>query len=266
MPGTDPSKTRETPQEPGEQVQRLAWQIGAVKAIKVETDRAKTFSLSLPTWNPHRPGQHYDVRLTAPDGYQAQRSYSIASEPERQGEIDLTVERLTEGEVSTYLHDVLVVGDQIELRGPIGGYFVWQASMGGPLLLVAGGSGVVPLMSMIRHRRAVGSDVATRLLYSVRAPEDVIYADELHRLHERMDGLEVIHTYTRAQPPGWTGYARRIDAAILKEVLAPLGGRALAFICGPTQFVETAADGLVAAGLAPERIKTERFGPSGASA
>ena len=266
MPGTDPPAARTTPQENGEKAVRLVWQIGAVKAIKVETDRAKTFTLSLPVWRSHRPGQHYDVRLTAPDGYQTQRSYSIASEPERQGEIDLTVERLTEGEVSTYLHDVLVVGDQVEVRGPIGGYFVWQATMGGPLLLVAGGSGVVPLMSMIRHRRAAGSNVAARLLYSARTPQDVIYADELHRLHEREDGLEVILTYTRAQPPGWTGYARRIDATMLKEVLAPLGGKTQAFICGPTLLVETAADGLVAAGLAPERIKTERFGPSGGSA
>jgi ferredoxin-NADP reductase len=245
---------------------RLTWQIATVERIKVETDRAKTFTLSLPSWTPHRPGQHYDVRLTAEDGYQAQRSYSIASEPERRGEIDLTVERLTEGEVSTYLHDVLIPGDHVEVRGPIGGYFVWESRMGGPLLLVAGGSGVVPLMSMIRHRRAAGSSIPARLLYSSRTPGDVIYADELRKLHQRGDGLEVFYAYTRAQPQGWTGYARRIDAAMLNEVLAPLGRRTMAYLCGPTQFVEAAADGLLSAGLPAEQIKTERFGPTGGTA
>ena len=240
----------------------LEWQIANLKSIREETYRTKTLTLSLPSWIAHRPGQHYDVRLTASDGYQAQRSYSIASEPERTGEIDLTVERLAEGEVSTYLLDVLGPGDRIEVRGPIGGYFVWEAGLGGPLLLVAGGSGVVPLMSMVRHRRAAGSTVATQLLYSSRSPEDVIYGDELRQLQQTGDGLGVIQTFTRSQPPNWTGYARRIDAAMLKEVAAPLGRKAQAFICGPTLLVEAAADGLVEAGLAPERIKTERFGPS----
>jgi ferredoxin-NADP reductase len=244
----------------------LEWQLATVKSIREETYRTKTLALSLPAWVAHRPGQHYDVRLTAPDGYQAQRSYSIASEPERTGEIDLTVERLAEGEVSTYLHDVLAPGDRIEVRGPIGGYFVWEASLGGPLLLVAGGSGVVPLMSMVRHRRAAGSNVPTHLLYSSRTPEDVIYADELRGLQQSGDGLRVIQTFTRTQPPNWTGYARRIDAAMLKEVVAPLGRKAQAFICGPTLLVEAAADGLVEAGLSPELIKTERFGPSGGTA
>ena len=244
----------------------LEWQLATVKSIREETYRTKTLVLSLPAWVAHRPGQHYDVRLTSPDGYQAQRSYSIASEPERTGEIDLTVERLAEGEVSTYLHDVLAPGDRIEVRGPIGGYFVWEASLGGPLLLVAGGSGVVPLMSMVRHRRAAGSNVATHLLYSSRTPEDVIYADELRGLQQSEDGLRVIQTFTRTQPPNWTGYARRIDTAMLKEVAAPLGRRAQAFICGPTLLVEAAADGLVEAGLSPERIKTERFGPSAGTA
>jgi ferredoxin-NADP reductase len=244
----------------------LEWQLATVKSIREETYRTKTLTLSLPAWVAHRPGQHYDVRLTAPDGYQAQRSYSIASEPERTGEIDLTVERLAEGEVSTYLHDVLAPGDRIEVRGPIGGYFVWEASLGGPLLLVAGGSGVVPLMSMVRHRRAAGSNVPTHLLYSSRTPEDVIYADELRGLQQSEDGLRVIQTFTRTQPPNWTGYARRIDAAMLKEVVAPLGRKAQAFICGPTLLVEAAADGLVEAGLSPELIKTERFGPSGGTA
>ena len=243
----------------------LQWQIATVEAIQAETARTKTFTLSLPAWVPHLPGQHYDLRLTAEDGYQAQRSYSIASEPEREGKIDLTVESLPGGEVSGYLHDVLVPGDRVEVRGPIGGYFVWEASRGGPLLLVAGGSGVVPLMSMLRHRGAVGSSVQVRLLYSSRTPQDVIYADELRSLHEGGDGLEVLHTFTRSQPPGWIGYARRIDAAMLKEISTPLGGKTQVFICGPTLLVEAAADGLVAAGLAPERIKTERFGPSGGS-
>ncbi len=243
----------------------LEWQIANLESIREETYRTKTLTLSLPSWIAHRPGQHYDVRLTAPDGYQAQRSYSIASEPERTGEIDLTVERLSEGEVSTYLHDVMVPGDRIEVRGPIGGYFVWEAGLGGPLLLVAGGSGVVPLMSMVRHRRAAGSTVATQLLYSSRSPEDVIYADELRQLQQTGDGLRVIQTFTRTQPPNWTGYARRIDATMLKEVAAPLGRKAQAFICGPTLLVEAVADGLVEAGLAPERIKTERFGPSGSA-
>ena len=241
----------------------LEWQIGTVTAIWRETPRVKTFTLALPAWVPHRAGQHYDLRLTAPDGYQAQRSYSIASEPERAGEIDLTIERLEDGEISTYLHDVVVVGDLVELRGPIGGYFVWEARFGGPLLLVGGGSGVVPLMAMLRHRAAAGSDVRTRLLYSSRTPEDVIYADELERLRAAGRGLEVFHTFTRARPPGWTGYARRIDAAMLREVAGPLGAAPQAFVCGPTLLVEGAANGLVELGVPPERVRTERFGPTG---
>lgn len=241
----------------------LEWQIVTVKAIKPETPRVKTFTLKLPTWMPHRAGQHYDVRLTAEDGYQAQRSYSIASEPERAGEIDITVERLVDGEVSTYLHDVLVPGDQIEVRGPIGGYFVWEAGMGGPLLLIAGGSGVVPLMAMIRHRQVAGSKVPARLLYSSRTPEDVIYRAELEKLGESGDELEIIHTFTRAQPPGWTGYARRIDNQMLSEVVRPLGNSPQTFICGPTLLVEAAANGLVQIGVKPGQVRTERFGPSG---
>src|SRR5689334_22713408 len=197
----------------------LEWQIATVSAIKPETANVKTLTLTLPAWLPHRAGQHYDVRLSAPDGYQAQRSYSIASAPERMGEIDLTVERLEDGEVSSYLHDVLVVGDQIEVRGPIGGYFVWEAGLGGPLLLIAGGSGVVPLMAMLRHRASVGASVPTRLLYSSRTPADVIYRDELETLHTANSGLEVVHTFTREQPPQWRGYARRIDVAMLREVI-----------------------------------------------
>jgi ferredoxin-NADP reductase len=243
----------------------LEWQIATVKAIKQETPKVKSFTLALPNWTPHRAGQHYDIRLTAPDGYQAQRSYSIASEPERAGEIDLTVERLEDGEVSSYMHDVLVEGDLIEVRGPIGGYFVWEAAMGGPLFLIAGGSGVVPLMSMIRHRATQGSRVPTRLLYSSRTPEDVIYLNELEQLQSAGDGLQVVHTFTRIQPPGWTGYARRIDAQMLAEVAGPLGAMTQVFICGPTLLVEGAANGLVQTGIAAGQIRTERFGPSGAT-
>ena len=241
----------------------LEWQLATVTAIRDETPRVKSFTLALPAWTLHRAGQHYDLRLTAPDGYQAQRSYSIASAPERAGAIELTVERLPDGEVSSYLHDVVVVGDLVELRGPIGGHFVWEARFGGPLLLVGGGSGVVPLMAMLRHRAAAGSDVRTRLLYSSRTPEDVIYADELERLRAAGRGLEVFHTFTRARPPGWTGYARRIDAAMLREVAGPLGAAPQAYVCGPTLLVEGAANGLVQIGVSPERVRTERFGPTG---
>ncbi len=241
----------------------LLWQIATVKAVRAETPTVKTFTLALPHWTPHRPGQHYDVRLSAPDGYQAQRSYSVASEPERRGEIDLTVERLDDGEVSTYIHDVLTPGDQIEVRGPIGGYFVWEASQGGPLLLIGGGSGVVPLMAMIRHRAAAGSHVPTRLLYSSRTPEDVIYAEELAKLTAARDGLEVFHTFTRAPPPGWTGYARRIDGQMLAEVIKPFGTTPTVYICGPTLLVEAVADELVQIRIPPAQIRTERFGPTG---
>lgn len=241
----------------------LEWQIATVKSIHQETPRAKTFTLLLPNWMQHKAGQHYDVRLTAPDGYQAQRSYSIASEPERSGEIDLTVERIEDGEVSSYMHEVLIVGDLIEVRGPIGGYFVWDASMAGPVLLVAGGSGIVPLMSMIRHRTALGSKTPARLIYSARTPEDVIYYAELVRRRDAQDGLEIVYTFTRQAPAGWTGYARRIDAEMLAEVAGSLGNNVRAYICGPTLMVESAADGLLQVGLAANQIRTERFGPTG---
>ncbi len=240
----------------------LEWQLGTLKAIRPETANVKTLTLTLPDWSPHRPGQHYDIRLTADDGYSAQRSYSIASEPERLGEIDLTVERIAVGEVSPFLHDSVAPGDRLEVRGPIGGYFVWEASTGGPLLLVAGGSGIVPLMAMLRHRAASGAKVVARLLYSSRAFDDVIYRQELDTL-AKSDGLEVFHTLTRSQPPGWTGYARRIDEKMLGEVSRPLGSDALAYICGPTALVEVAANGLVRGGVPAERVRTERFGPSG---
>lgn len=241
----------------------LEWQIATLTLIKPETPTVKTLTFSLPSWYPHLPGQHYDIRLTAPDGYQTERSYSIASEPEREGEIDLTVERLEDGEVSPYLDDVLVVGDQVEMRGPIGGYFVWETRMGGPLFLVGGGSGVVPLMSMIRHRAALGSKVPVWLLYSVRAPLDMIYGEELKRLCDTQDGLEVIYTYTRQQPAGWNGYSRRIDAQMLQEVIHPIVKPFRSYVCGPTLLVESVANQLVQLGTPPENIRTERFGPSG---
>jgi ferredoxin-NADP reductase len=242
---------------------RLSWHLGEVVATQAETARARSITLALPNWMGHRPGQHVDVRLTAEDGYKAERSYSIASPPEEAPRVTLTIDRLDDGEVSPYLTDELRVGDKLELRGPIGGYFVWEAHMDGPLLLVAGGSGIVPLMAMLRHRAAVGSTVATRLLYSSRSSEDVIYRDELDRLVKSATMLEVAQTLTREQPPGWKGYQRRVDTDMLREVAWPLDQRPLTFICGPTPFVETAAASLVALGHEPGRIKTERFGPTG---
>jgi ferredoxin-NADP reductase len=241
----------------------LDWQLATLKSVRQETAHVKSFTLTLPDWTPHRAGQHYDIRLTAEDGYQAQRSYSIASEPERSGEIDLTIERIANGEVSPYLHDVLVPGDRIEMRGPIGGYFVWDASMLDPLMLIAGGSGIVPLMAMLRHRAAAQGSAPARLLYSSRTRDDVIYYDELQKLRMGRGATDVFHTLTRAQPPGWGGYSRRIDSAMLGEVVKPLGGKTQVFICGPTPMVESAANGLVQLGLMPGQIRTERFGPTG---
>ena len=244
--------------------QTLDWQIASVKDIKPETDKVKSFTLTLPSWMQHRAGQHYDLRLTAEDGYQTQRSYSIASEPEREGEVDITVERINDGEVSTYLHDVLIPGDRVEMRGPIGGYFVWEAGLlPGPLLLIAGGSGVVPLMAMIRHRATIGAKNPTTLLYSSRNFEDVIYHRELERLRVSSPGLQVLHTLTRSQPKEWKGYTRRIDEKMLKEVTSPLGEAVQVFICGPTSMVESAANTLVKIGIKPDQIRTERFGPTG---
>jgi ferredoxin-NADP reductase len=242
---------------------RLTWQKGSIVATKEETARAKSITLDLPNWQGHRAGQHVDVRLTAEDGYQVERSYSIASPPEEAPRVTITVEQIEDGEVSPYLVDELRVGDQLELRGPIGGYFVWETRMGGPLLLIAGGTGIVPLMAMLRHRAAVGSTVATRLLYSSRTLEDVTYHGELERLVNNTTQLEVVYILTREQPPGWTGYARRIDLDLLREVVWSPDQRPLTFICGPTPFVETAAAGLVTLGYEPERVKTERFGPTG---
>ena len=227
-------------------------------AVSDETPRVRTIQLEVPDWQGHRAGQHVDVRLTAEDGYQAERAYSIASAP---GEpLALTVEALPDGEVSPYLTEVLREGDQIEVRGPIGGYFVWTPDDGGPLFLAAGGSGVVPLRAIVRHRRRSVSDVPARLLYSSRSLEDVIYRAELD---EPDPGLEVVHTLTRAQPSGWPGYAKRVDTELLREVAWPAADKPLAFVCGPTSFVETVAAGLVELGYAPGRVKTERFGATG---
>jgi ferredoxin-NADP reductase len=244
---------------------RLAWRVATVVATRAETARAHTLVLDVPDWPGHRAGQHVDVRLTAEDGYQAQRSYSIASAPESP-HVELTVERLEDGEVSSYLADVVRVGDGVEVRGPIGGYFAWDVADGGPLLLVAGGSGVVPLMAMLRHRAradaATRARVPARLLYSARTLDDVIYPDELARLADDPD-VEVVLTLTRGRPDGWLGPARRIDRAMLAQVGWPADDAPRAFVCGPTPLVESVATLLVELGHAPDRVRTERFGPTG---
>ena len=241
----------------------IRWQLATIDAVRDETPTVRTFTLGLPDWAGHRAGQHVDLRLTAEDGYSVERSYSIASAPEATERIDITVERIPGGEVSPFLHEVVVPGDRLEVRGAIGGYFVWEAALGGPLFLVAGGSGVVPLMAMLRHRSAAGVSTPTRLLFSSRHYEEIIYREELDRLSATQDGFQVAHTLTREQPPGWSGYARRIDEAMLSDVLAPLGREARVYICGPTALVESAANALVRVGLAPSQIRTERFGPTG---
>ena len=241
---------------------RLLWHLSEVIETVAETPHVKTIAFDVPDWPGHRAGQHVDVRLTAEDGYQAQRSYSIASAPEDRGLV-LTVEELDDGEVSPYLTEVLAPGDNLELRGPIGGYFAWEERDGGPLLLIGGGSGVVPLMAMIRHRVAIGSDVPTRLLYSSRSFEEIIYREELENLAARDGSLEVFHALTRSRPEGWAGYHRRIDAEILREVAWSPDQSPLAFVCGPTSFVEGVADALVRLGHDPALVKTERFGPTG---
>ena len=241
----------------------LEWQAGTVTAIRPETRQTKSFTLALPKWTAHRAGMHYDVRLTAPDGYRTERSYSVASAPEAVGIIELTVERIADGEVSPYLHDLVVTGDRLEVRGPIGGYFVWKVALGGPLLLIGGGSGVVPLMAMLRHRAAQHDSVPARILYSSRTSDDVIYRDELDALAAGDRGFEAFFTFTRQAPSGWTGYRRRIDAAMLSEVIKPFGMQARAYVCGPTLLVEAVASALVQMGLPIEQIRTERFGPTG---
>ena len=226
-----------------------------------ESPRARTLVLDVPGWSGHRAGQHVDIRLTAEDGYQAQRSYSIASGPERDA-LELTVELVDGGEVSPYLVEELRAGDAFELRGPIGGHFTWSVSDGGPLLLLAGGSGLVPLMSMLRHRAARASEVPAHVLVSVRSPEDRLYAAELDALGPRA-GLRVGWTYTRSPPAGWEGWARRVDAGMLTELGPGPGERPLIFVCGPTAFVEHVATLLVDSGHDPAAIHAERFGPTG---
>jgi ferredoxin-NADP reductase len=243
-------------------LRKLAWRIGEVVETSPDTPRTKSLFLEVPGWNGHRAGQHVDVRLTAEDGYQAQRSYSIASAPE-DGRVELLVERLDDGEVSPYLTDELRAGDGLELRGPIGGWFAWEAREGGPLLLIAGGSGIAPLMAMIRHRRAADNDTPVRLLFSSRSYEDIIFREELERLAAGDETLEIIHTLTRSAPPGWEGYERRIDEEMLGEVAYSPAERPLAFVCGPTPLVEAVATTLVGLGHEPARVKTERFGPTG---
>jgi ferredoxin-NADP reductase len=240
---------------------RLNWQLAKVVELVEETARTTSIVLEPADWPGHQAGQHVDVRLTAPDGYQAQRSYSIASGPE-DDHLVLTVERLDDGEVSPYLVGELRPGDELELRGPIGGYFVWQQSLAGPLLLLAGGSGIVPFRSMLRHRAAVGSDVAVRLVYSARALEDVIYREELDAIGAA-DGVEISFTLTREWPEDWSGHRGRVDRELLEEVAWPATDVPLTYICGPSGFVEGAAGTLVSSGHDPSRIRTERFGPTG---
>jgi len=237
---------------------RLTWRVATVDEIVDETPRVRTIVLDVPDWPGHRAGQHLDIRLTAEDGYRAEREYSIASAPDEP--VAITVERLDDGEVSPYLTEELRPGDGLELRGPIGGYFVWDPEDGGPLLLVAGGSGVVPLRAMLRHRQRSGSDAPVRLLYSSRTLGDAIYRRELD---QAADGVEVLYTLTRERPPGWTGHTRRVDRELLGDVAWPADDGALAYVCGPTSFVETVAAGLVELGYPPARVKTERFGATG---
>ena len=250
----------------------IEWRLATLVDTVVETPRARTLLLDVPDWPGHRAGQHVDVRLTAPDGYQAQRSYSISSAPD-DARVALTVERLDDGEVSPYLTDELRVGEPLELRGPIGGHFVWHVEAGGPLLLVAGGSGIAPLMAMLRHRAAAlglgdaeadaRHHVPARLLYSSRRWDEVIYRDELARLAEDDPTLEVALTLTREPPRDWTGFRRRIDRTMLAEIAWPPAERPHVFVCGPTPMVEAAAAALVDLGHDPIRVKTERFGPTG---
>ena len=244
---------------------RLEWRVATVQEIRVETPRARTLVLEVPQWPGHLAGQHVDIRLVAEDGYQAQRSYSIASPPDERT-VSITVERLDDGEVSPYLCDVLRPGDGLEIRGPIGGYFVWHVGIGGPLLLVGGGSGIVPLMAIVRHY-ALGdapnrAAVPVRVLYSARNPEDAIYRGELERL-AGLPNVQVVFTFTRGAPSSWSGYRRRVDRAMLESVSWSPAAAPRVYVCGPTVFVESVASSLVDLGHAPPRIRTERFGPTG---
>ena len=253
-------------------VRKIAWRTAEVVDVVPETPRTRTLLLDVPDWPGHQAGQHVDVRLTAEDGYQAERSYSIASAP-GDSRLALTVETLEEGEVSPYLTEELHAGDKLELRGPIGGYFVWGIETGGPLFLVAGGSGIVPLMAMIRHRDSSlaaengrGMNLRTKLLYSSRSWEEIIYRDELAALAAKDPTLEVLHTITRNPPDGWTGFRRRIDRAMLADTVWPASETPRIFVCGPTPLVEAVAGTLVELGHQSALVKTERFGPTGGSA
>jgi ferredoxin-NADP reductase len=245
----------------GRLIRRLAWRTATVREVVPETARARTLVLDVPDWPGHRAGQHVDIRLTADDGYQAQRSYSISSAPELDA-LEITAELVDGGEVSPYLVEEVRPGDQFEVRGPIGGHFSWAVSDGGPVLLVAGGSGLAPLMAMLRHRAARGSDVEAHVLASARSAGDALYRDELDALEPR-DGLHVTWTFTRTPPDGWTGPARRVDRELLAEVGPPPGARPRCFVCGPTGFVERAAGLLVELGHDPHDVHAERFGPTG---
>lgn len=247
---------------PGPGARRLAWLTAEIVDFSDETAKVRSLFLAVPDWPGHFAGQHLDVRLTAEDGYQAQRSYSIASPPE-EGKLELTIQHLEAGEVSTYLTTEARPGDRFQIRGPIGGHFVWKASMPEPLFLVAGGSGIVPLMAMLRHRALAGSTVPARLLYSSRSEGDIIYRDELDRLAAADDALDIVHTLTDVEPPDWTGATGRIDRGMLERIGFRPSERPRTYICGPTGLVEAAAAHLVALGHAAETIKTERFGPTG---
>ena len=239
---------------------RLTWQLATVDAVTDETPRVRTLTLGVPGWPDHLSGQHLDVRLTADDGYQAEREYSVASAP---GEpVAITVERLDDGEVSPYLTQQLQARDEIEIRGPVGGYFVWRPEDGGPLLLIAGGSGVVPLRAMLRHRLRSASTVPARLIYSARTRTDVIYSSELMQLEKGVN-VDIIVTLTRERPPGWTGRTGRVDEALLRELAWPASQQPLAYICGPTAFAEAVSGTLVSLGYPPQRVKIERFGGTG---
>jgi len=258
MPATEVAKPATEVAAP----RRLQWLTATVKDVIDETPRTRNLTLDVPGWPGHRAGQHLDVRLTGEDGYQAQRSYSVASAPE-DARVTITVERIDDGEVSPYLAGDVQAGDKFELRGPIGGYFVWTATLGGPLFLLAGGSGVVPLMAMLRHRANANSDVPSVLLYSSRTQSDIIYRAELDALAAKGDGLRVMHTLTREKPAGWRGGTRRIDRDMLANVSFAPAARPRIFICGPTPLVESAARSLRDLGHATALIKTERFGPTG---
>jgi ferredoxin-NADP reductase len=238
----------------------LSWRVATVNEVRPENETARTLVLDVPDWPGHLPGHHVDVRLTAEDGYETERSYSIASPPE-EATVSLTVELIVTGEVSPYLVEELRPGDQLEIRGPIGGYFTWQAADGGPLVLIAGGSGLVPLMAMLRHRDAVDAAIPVSVLVSARTLPAVLYRDELSR--RAQNGVDVHYTLTRDVPSGWTGWSRRVDADMLRDIGADPERRPLVYVCGPTSFVEHVADLLVHLGHDPHAIKTERFGPSG---